>query len=90
MKLSHPYTLKSPGKHTNWFISLFNYLQAQTLGGSSVDSNGSDNEFSNYLRDVLVRGVSSVHCLSVFSNKMTANDCLTALKFTGYLQHQKL
>lgn len=31
-----------------------------------------------------------MHCLTVFNNKMTSNDCLTALKFSSYLQHLKL
>ena len=90
-KLSHPCTTKAPAKHTNWFVSLFNYLQAQTLEKSTVaDNSSSDDEFSSYLKNSLVRGVSSIHCLNVFSNKMNANDCLTALKFTAYLQHLKL
>jgi hypothetical protein len=91
VKLSHPYTVKAPSKHTSWFVNLFNYMQAQTLEKTVLpELAAADDEFSIYLRDTLVKDVSSVHCLSVFSNKMSANDCLTALKFTSYLQHLKI
>ena len=49
-----------------------------------------EDEFSLYLRDTLVRKVSNLHCLSIFSNKMSANDCLTTLKLSSYLQQTKL
>lgn len=50
----------------------------------------SEDEFSSYLKDTLVRGVSSLHLFTIFSNKMTANDCLSALKFSSYLQNLKV
>ena len=65
-------------------------MQAHTLEKNiSAENTNTDDEFSTYLRDNLVKSASSVHCLSIFSNKMNANDCLTSLKFTSYLQHLK-
>lgn len=49
-----------------------------------------EDEFSLYLSDTLVRNVSNLHCLSIFSNKLSANDCLTTLKLSSYLQKTKL
>lgn len=90
VKLAVP-QLKSPSKHAPWFITLYNFLQSKILERApKSDENVNEDEFSIYLRDTLVHRVSKLNCLSIFSNKMTANDCLTMLKFSSYLQQTKL
>ena len=91
VKLAVPYCLKSPSKHSPWFTHLFNFLQSQVLDRSSkADEYQNEDDFSSYLKDTIVLSVSNLHCLTVFSNKMSTNDCLTALKFSSYLQQLKL
>jgi hypothetical protein len=66
-------------------------MQAEVLEKAiATETVASEDDFSSYLKDALVRSVSAVYCFSVFSNKMSANDCLTSLKFTTYFQHLKL
>lgn len=66
-------------------------MQAQTLEKSiKMEETVVEDDFSSYLKDTIIKGVSTVHLFTVFSNKMSPNDCLTALKFSSYLQHLKL
>jgi hypothetical protein len=90
VKLAVPH-IKSSSKHASWFITLYNYLQSKVLERiPKSDENMNEDEFSLYLRDTLVRRASKLNCLSILSNKMSANDCLTMLKFSSYLQQTKL
>ena len=96
IKFANPFLHKSQNRQSQWFISLFNYLQAETINNKSqktskVDENSNeDTIFSHYVRDIIIKNASSVFCFNFISNKMNSNECLTTFKFNSYLLQTSL
>lgn len=73
--MASPYVARTQGKHPQWFISLFNYLQAEALEKTVKveDATSEDNEFSQYLISTVIKNSHGLHCFICFTNKMSAN-----------------
>lgn len=90
VKFANPYSIKATGKHPQWFISLFNHFQSDALEKIRVEEQTVEDEAITYIKECVIKGVNGIHCFSCFGNKMTANECLTTLKFSSYIQYAKL
>ena len=88
-KLANPSiknSLKGISKGNKWFIDMFNYLQHASLDKhnnlSSVwGKNVDEDPMVTFIKTILMEGVRDIYSFTSVSNKMTSNECLTALMY---------
>jgi hypothetical protein len=84
IKLGNPSinsSLKGVNKNNAWFVNLFNFLQGESVinGQGEEFCTGGRDEFTCYLKEVIFGGAFKLHGFISITNKMTSNECLTAL-----------
>lgn len=100
IKLANPSvnnSLKGINKNNIWFINLLNMLQnSKEQDNFTADMDDlaplSDNidKFTMFLKETIFSNSSNFYSLISINNKMTSNECLTALLFGNHLKQQSI